>query len=68
MPAFELGSVHYDHYVVNIRLPSHKGFNKDFGRLVSLNIVVSKHFTNQLTRGMRGATCGGCIAAQLHIM
>jgi hypothetical protein len=41
MHAFELGSVHYDNYVVNIRLPYGKGYNTDFGQLKSLNIAVS---------------------------
>ncbi|CAB3998448.1 wntless homolog [Paramuricea clavata] len=39
MHAFELGSVHYDNYVVNIRLPYGKGYNTDFGQLKSLNIA-----------------------------
>lgn len=42
MPAFELGSVHYDNYLVNIRLPYGRGYNEDFGQVQSLNIVVSK--------------------------
>ena len=41
MPGFELGSSHYDHYVVNIRLPIDDKKNQEFGQLESLNIVVS---------------------------
>ncbi|XP_028394736.1 protein wntless homolog A-like [Dendronephthya gigantea] len=39
MPAFELGSVHYDNYLINIRLPYGKGYNEDFGQIYSVNIV-----------------------------
>ncbi|XP_046847052.1 protein wntless homolog isoform X2 [Xenia sp. Carnegie-2017] len=39
MHGFELGSVHYDHYLVNIRLPFGKGYNEDFGQLKSMTVV-----------------------------
>lgn len=44
MHGFELGSVHYDHYLVNIRLPFGKGYNEDFGQLKSMTVVVRFYF------------------------
>ena len=46
MPAFELGSVCYDHYVINIRLPINNGYNSDFGDFQRLSIVVSRAFAS----------------------
>jgi hypothetical protein len=70
MHGFELGSVHYDHYVVNIRLPSR---NSDyFGRLTTLTVVVSclilhwnslvNYFENRLITTPTSDTCIFCTA------
>ena len=50
MPAFELGSVYYDHYVINIRLPINNGYKSDFGDFRRLNIVVSRAFDHHNVR------------------
>ena len=65
MPGFELGNVHYDNYLVNIRLPSAGGYNEDFGRLKSLN-VVEIHQNGGFTRmwfGLKTALAPILIAA-----
>ncbi len=43
LPFFELGSCHYDYYLVNIRLPVHegKGMNVDIGLIKDMWLVVS---------------------------
>ena len=44
MPLFELGSCHYDYYLINIRLPVHelKGMNMNIGAIKDMWLVVSK--------------------------
>lgn len=48
VPMFELGSLHHDFYLLNVRLPIHsdeepwkKGTNEDLGRLSDMWVVVS---------------------------
>ena len=43
MHMFELGSVHYDHYLLNVRLPSFNDepINAEIGKIVDLNMAVS---------------------------
>ena len=48
VPMFELGSLHHDFYLLNIRLPVHtekepwgEGTNDDLGRLADMWVVVS---------------------------
>ena len=49
IPFFEIGSVHYDEYLVNIKLPYARHSNERIGLVTEINFVVSKrsfiHFT-----------------------
>ena len=38
---FELGSVHYTDYIVNIRLPSDEDKNRNIGKLKDMTLTVS---------------------------
>ena len=42
---FELGSVHYDYYLVNIRIPIHESTetNLNLGSIRDVNLIVSMH-------------------------
>jgi len=44
LPLFELGSVHHESYLLNIRLPTDAtGVNTKFGKLYELSVIVSSH-------------------------
>ena len=42
IPFFEIGSVHYDEYLVNIKLPYARHSNERIGLVSEINFVVSK--------------------------
>ena len=52
MPFFEIGSVHYEEYLVNIRLPAVKT-NEKIGQVADIHFVVS--YINKLQ-----SICQGC--------
>jgi len=41
LPLFELGSVHYESYLLNIRVPAYGGHNLDIGKLHEFSVIVS---------------------------
>ena len=44
IPVFELGSCHYDTYLLNLQLPATKGLNDGIGKITGVNFVVSSIF------------------------
>ena len=40
IPLFEIGSVYYENYLVNIRLPTHTHKNRHIGEVSDLHFVV----------------------------
>ena len=44
---FELGSCHYDYYLMNIRLPIDGGKNLNIGKITDLELVVSNFISYQ---------------------
>lgn len=48
MPLFELGSLHHDYYLLNIRLPSDLDKNQGLGHIVDLWLTVSIRVTRKL--------------------
>ena len=39
IPFFELGSLHHDYYLVNMRLPTHRGRNREIGTIEDVYIT-----------------------------
>ena len=64
-PMFELGSVHYDRYVLNVRLPAFdegsdvEKINTNIGKLEDLHLVVGSMMRSQYYVGVLHVyTCG----------
>jgi hypothetical protein len=47
LPFFELGSVHYDYYLINVRIPviNKIAANQDIGQIEEMVFIVSTSFT-----------------------